>query len=59
MTRIKPKVRQALREGHLHSGNCSCAACYDRHEDVCPQHDEPRGDCSVCPRCLVCDGASK
>ena len=56
--RIAPKIRQALREGHLHAGNCSCDACYERHEDVCPKHDEPRGECSVCERCVACDKES-
>ena len=55
MGRINPKVRQALREGHLHAGNCSCESCYEKHEDVCPKHDEPRGECSVCPPCVRCD----
>lgn len=23
--------------------------------DVCGDHDEPRGDCSVCPDCSACE----
>lgn len=48
---------------HTSNGNCWAVAyeCTARgcapgeFCDVCHQHDEPRGDCSECPRCAVCD----
>lgn len=42
---------------HNRKGNC-WAIPKDRNNDVvdvCKKHDEVRGDCSVCPRCEVCD----
>lgn len=39
---------------HTHNGNCQCDACYLDREDVCPLHDEPRGECSECGPCMAC-----
>lgn len=38
-------------------GNCVDDAAYSRFEDICPDHDEPRGDCSVCGPCGACEDA--
>ena len=37
---------------HVKGGNCWAGV---RGGDVCPLHDEPRGECSVCARCPACD----
>lgn len=42
---------------HNRRGNCyqnKCRRC-DGFCDVCHAHDEPRGGCSVCPRCKLCE----
>lgn len=36
-------------------GNCVDDAAYSRFDDICPDHDEPRGDCSVCGPCDACE----
>jgi hypothetical protein len=48
---------------HNNKGNCwspdaiyDCSRCgSDDACDVCHKHDEPRGECSVCPPCAKCD----
>ena len=45
---------------HTRSGNCSHKSVLWRDgelQDACPDHDEPRGECSECPRCDACDAA--
>lgn len=37
---------------HAKGGNCWAGV---RGGDVCPLHDEPRGECSACQRCPACD----
>ena len=50
----------AGRTKHLRNGNCfdfifSCARCGRGSVcDVCHLHDEPRGECKTCKRCLEC-----
>lgn len=39
---------------HDLKGNCVSADAIARYEDVCPYHDEPRGECSECPECPAC-----
>ncbi len=42
---------------HTKTGNCwheSVAWKNGEMMDVCDKHDEPRGDCSVCPPCKAC-----
>jgi hypothetical protein len=45
---------------HLRNGNCfdrifSCLKCGRLAVcDVCHLHDEPRGECEICPRCEKC-----
>lgn len=48
---------------HNLKGNCwdNKAVYADENSemnDVCDKHDEPRGDCSECPRCHLCDKES-
>ena len=46
-------ARQKKPSGHVAGGNC-----WHRKRasnDVCKLHDEPRGECSGCPRCPKCD----
>jgi len=40
---------------HRSGGNCWEGIVSPQDEDVCLHHDEPRGDCSECPRCPACD----
>jgi hypothetical protein len=40
---------------HNLKGNCISDEAYRLHEDVCPKHDEPRGECSECPKCEACE----
>jgi hypothetical protein len=40
---------------HRSGGNCWEGIASPQDEDVCLRHDEPRGDCSICPRCPACD----
>ena len=46
---------------HNCKGNCwdvsfICPECPDDEScDVCHEHDEPRGSCSVCPKCDMCE----
>lgn len=52
---------------HTNSGNCwsrvivyGCTrnGCREGEVcDVCHDHDEPRGECSECPKCGACDSA--
>jgi hypothetical protein len=48
-------------EKHLENGNCfevvwECQICgADVLCDVCHEHDEPRGECTVCEPCNVFD----
>ena len=49
---------ERTRKKHTRSGNCwhrSVAFKNGDLIDVCPYHDEPRGDCSQCPGCSVCE----
>lgn len=52
---MKPKSKHTL------TGNCwivsrLCRECgTDTLCDVCHLHDEPRGSCSECARCPLCD----
>ena len=39
---------------HVHAGNCWCPTCWREYEDVCVEHEEPRGDCDRCPKCPAC-----
>jgi hypothetical protein len=44
---------------HNHKGNCwdapyECKRCGNELCDVCHEHDEPRGECSVCTHCPAC-----
>ena len=39
---------------HVRGGNCFYPKRRAR-ADVCLEHDEPRGECSTCPRCPICD----
>ena len=39
---------------HNIKGNCTSPEAIKMYEDVCPDHDEPRGDCSECTECLAC-----
>lgn len=55
-------TRRAQREpsskGHNRRGNCwHVSVAYKNGDvnDVCGRHDAVRGDCSVCPRCGMCD----
>ena len=46
---------------HSKNGNCfegsySCRRCgIGNLCDVCHKHDEPRGECSTCEPCKVCE----
>lgn len=47
---------------HNKQGNCwHRSVAYKRGEfnDICGKHDEPRGECSGCPRCNACDEKDK
>jgi hypothetical protein len=44
---------------HNLKGNCVSAEAYSKFEDVCPEHDEPRGECSACPECPACEKESE
>jgi hypothetical protein len=40
---------------HKHNGNCWHGLKGKTQEhDVCTDHDEPRGECSVCSACPQC-----
>jgi len=64
---MKKQARlQAQRAGHSLSGNCwaSPVPCIDGCQrgavcDVCHKHDEPRGECSECGPCKVCETETK
>ena len=47
---------------HNFKGNCwDKSVAYDKDgilNDVCGEHDEPRGDCSECPDCAECEAAN-
>lgn len=43
---------------HNLKGNCLSEDARARYEDICPYHDEPRGECSVCPECPECEKES-
>lgn len=50
---------QAMRDTADHDflGNCwgvVCERCSDAVCDVCHQHEEPRGECDICPECPLC-----
>lgn len=54
----EPKRKSRAR--HTKTGNCSHPSVLwrgDELQDACPDHDEPRGECSECPRCEPCDDA--
>jgi hypothetical protein len=45
---------------HNLKGNCwDNDVVYDTPDgemnDICDEHDEPRGDCSECPTCKACE----
>lgn len=40
---------------HKKGGNCWEGIQSASAEDVCMKHEEPRGECSGCPRCPACD----
>lgn len=40
---------------HTRGGNCWVGA----KDDVCMKHEEPRGECSGCGRCLKCEADGK
>lgn len=48
MADLGPKYEHDLR------GNCTSDQAYTEHEDACPDHDEPRGQCSGCGDCQAC-----
>lgn len=50
------EMAKRMKEGIMHDqkGNCGSRAAYQRFEDVCPDHDEPRGECRECPQCPAC-----
>ena len=60
MTIARTGRAKGLTRQHVRSGNCSanvynCRACGTETVcDVCHKHDEPRGECSVCPPCPGC-----
>lgn len=47
-----PRHPEDINLKHARGGNCWVGV---RDGDVCPLHDEPRGDCSACSRCPACD----
>jgi hypothetical protein len=46
--------RRGTTTEHVHGGNCWESIQNRESEDVCVTHEEPRGECSVCPPCLAC-----
>lgn len=47
---------------HNREGNCwdeafECSECGGHLCDVCHEHDQPRGDCDMCPPCGMCEQA--
>jgi hypothetical protein len=40
---------------HVAGGNCWEGISSPQEEDVCAKHEEPRGECGICPPCLACD----
>lgn len=44
---------------HNLKGNCVSAEAYTKFEGFCPDHDELRGECSVCPECPECEKESE
>jgi hypothetical protein len=44
---------------HNYRGNCWEIHGKASMNDICPDHDEPRGMCHECPRCKVCDEEMK
>jgi hypothetical protein len=40
---------------HVAGGNCWEGITAPQDEDACMEHEEPRGECAVCPRCPACD----
>lgn len=46
------KTKKTKVAGHRHNGNCWEG--FGPEEDVCTDHEEPRGECSVCEPCAAC-----
>jgi len=44
---------------HNEQGNCVSAEAYEKFDDVCPDHDEPRGDCNECQPCRACEAVGR
>jgi hypothetical protein len=54
MAKRAARIGDEMNEHNL-KGNCISDEAYRLHEDVCPKHDEPRGECSECQECEVCE----
>ena len=44
---------------HTRTGNCFDEVTDSVLDDVCIEHEEPRGSCDVCPPCLKCNALSR